>query len=454
MAVALVSLCLMFVFAVPSAFAAADVPEFSWDKETSTFTVTYNGADPLVIGTSFFSNSEYSSAIDATGVNHVFTYIGTADDTDPVKRFVIKGSGPVEIQNLRVRGMAEFDASEGNLTTIQPGSVFYDPTTLTSFKVGKGLKELYMGIFTGSPLETLDLSNTSLEKITGYAQRVSFDVKLPATLKRIEGATTSDIQCGFANSQIKSVIFHPDTQLEYVGPGLFRGAKQLETVEIPASCISLLPDGSFDDTPALKTVTVTGDASVEDINRLKELIRSSAEIVYTTQEAEVTFNTMGGSTLEPVSVVKGQLLEKPADPTRDGYTFTGWFTDVTCKQAFDFETPITEGITLYAGWRAGEANPPVDSSDDQNNNPTDDSKNPDAEAGEGNDKDNGKENPRRTTDNGAAAANQQTGTKATAASASPKTGDESAILGMSLAGAVVALAALGGTLEYRRRKSH
>ena len=42
--------------------------------------------------------------------------------------------------------------------------------------------------------------------------------------------------------------------------------------------------------------------------------------------------------------------EQPADPKRDGYKFTGWYTDEKCENKFDFETPITKSMTLTAGW--------------------------------------------------------------------------------------------------------
>ena len=66
----------------------------------------------------------------------------------------------------------------------------------------------------------------------------------------------------------------------------------------------------------------------------------------------VSFDTTGGSTApDPVTVNYGTALTRPADPTWEGYTFTGWFTDTACTQAFDFAAPVTtDGMTLYAGW--------------------------------------------------------------------------------------------------------
>ncbi len=66
----------------------------------------------------------------------------------------------------------------------------------------------------------------------------------------------------------------------------------------------------------------------------------------------VTFDTNGGSAVDPQTVAEGECATKPADPTRDGYTFTGWFSDQACTEAFNFDTPITGNTTIYAGWEA------------------------------------------------------------------------------------------------------
>ena len=44
-----------------------------------------------------------------------------------------------------------------------------------------------------------------------------------------------------------------------------------------------------------------------------------------------------------------------SEPTRNGYTFTGWYTDKECTKAFDFEQALTENwATVYAGWEQNE----------------------------------------------------------------------------------------------------
>ncbi len=65
----------------------------------------------------------------------------------------------------------------------------------------------------------------------------------------------------------------------------------------------------------------------------------------------VTFNTNGGSAVPEQTVADGATATKPADPTKDGYTFEGWYQDATFATAFDFTTPITADITLYAKWK-------------------------------------------------------------------------------------------------------
>lgn len=65
----------------------------------------------------------------------------------------------------------------------------------------------------------------------------------------------------------------------------------------------------------------------------------------------VTFDSRGGSDVAPQKQMYGELLEVPEPPTREGYTFTGWFKDSACQVLWREQVDtITEEITLYAGW--------------------------------------------------------------------------------------------------------
>lgn len=71
---------------------------------------------------------------------------------------------------------------------------------------------------------------------------------------------------------------------------------------------------------------------------------------------KVSFETGEGSKVDFQTTADGKLV-KPADPTRDGYTFGGWYTDEACTQAYDFSTPVTADLTLYAKWTKNAVNP-------------------------------------------------------------------------------------------------
>ena len=78
----------------------------------------------------------------------------------------------------------------------------------------------------------------------------------------------------------------------------------------------------------------------------------------------VTFETNGGSAVDPVTVDAGSTVTKPADPTKSGYTFGGWYKDSTLQTPWDFANDtVTADTTLYAKWTANPPAPSYDNSD-------------------------------------------------------------------------------------------
>lgn len=88
----------------------------------------------------------------------------------------------------------------------------------------------------------------------------------------------------------------------------------------------------------------------------------------------VYFDTDGGSTVERQSIKKGTKVFEPEEPTREGYTFLGWFTAKGADATeWDFATTVEKTTTLYAHWEKYTAprteRPEVEEDEDKDYDP-------------------------------------------------------------------------------------
>lgn len=84
-----------------------------------------------------------------------------------------------------------------------------------------------------------------------------------------------------------------------------------------------------------------------------------------TQTHKVTFDDcLESTTNQVVEVADGETVARPADPVCEGWTFLGWYTDTQLTQEFDFSTPVTADITLYAKWQQNAEQPGEGTTDD------------------------------------------------------------------------------------------
>ena len=133
------------------------------------------------------------------------------------------------------------------------------------------------------------------------------------------------------------------------------------------------PDGSYvekevDKTPTGvfdTTVTITPDANKYGAhypyNSVKSVVSGVVTVdapttilklyvYYDLDFHTLTFDTMGGSRIDPVKVRHGNAVAKPKDPVNGGYWFDGWYTDKTYRTPYNFATPLTQDTTIYAKW--------------------------------------------------------------------------------------------------------
>ena len=71
-------------------------------------------------------------------------------------------------------------------------------------------------------------------------------------------------------------------------------------------------------------------------------------------EYTVSFETNGGNPIDSITVTKGEQIELPQDPEKEGDIFLGWYTDADFVKKFIPESKIVEDTTLYAKWESSE----------------------------------------------------------------------------------------------------
>ena len=71
---------------------------------------------------------------------------------------------------------------------------------------------------------------------------------------------------------------------------------------------------------------------------------------WTLQTYTISFITNGGSQVDDIVAAYGALISEPTEPTREAYTFAGWYIDREFVTEFDFDTMPGNNVTLYAQW--------------------------------------------------------------------------------------------------------
>lgn len=225
-------------------------------------------------------------------------------------------------------------------------------------------------------------------------------IQLPSNLKKIG-------EEAFRECDILKSITLPDSVTD-IGEAAFSTCPELESITIPEN-VTVIKSGTFDYCSKLKSITLpAGLTSFEDdltgcpagyfratdLNPDGSYIYTPDGAIYFNNDEDhakdlladndandnigandklrkrnflylckVTFDANGGSLNDSaeMSVYKTEKITKAEvdklTPTRPGYKFTGWYTDIDGKQLFNADETITKNITLYAGWKSAPKAP-------------------------------------------------------------------------------------------------
>ncbi|MEK0306946.1 InlB B-repeat-containing protein, partial [Bifidobacterium favimelis] len=137
-------------------------------------------------------------------------------------------------------------------------------------------------------------------------------------------------------------------------PGQAPGSDQVAITGVEfdgqaATGLTAQGDGSW---TAATPAHAAGQADVTISWTLNGTPQPDQHLTYTYEPAPpamrtVTFDPAGGTPVPPQQVTDGQKAARPADPTRDGHRFNGWYDGT---QAYDFDQPVTRDLTLTAHW--------------------------------------------------------------------------------------------------------
>jgi len=255
----------------------------------------------------------------------------------------------------------------GTLKTIE-AAAFNGCPSLADVTFPEGFETLGASAFAGAGFSEVVLP-TTITDIGGGAFQLCPQLKKlvvlnPAAVFGIMVVDTTDINSdgiyGFAGSTAQTyantneIPFHvlQTIQFDSQGGSSVPNAYDVigQTVDEPAAPTrdgyefgGWYPTAACDTAPTAFPYTIAGDAT----------LYAKWNEIYT-----VTFDSRGGSAVSSADGLAGDTVAKPADPSRDGYTFGGWYPTAACDTTqVAFPYTIAGDVTLYAAWTDQVVNP-------------------------------------------------------------------------------------------------
>ena len=167
-----------------------------------------------------------------------------------------------------------------------------------------------------------------------FDTKVTKDITLKATWKREETKPAEEVKY--------TVKFDSNGGINVASQTVVKGNKVTKPANPTRSGYTFI-EWQLDGKAYNFNSTVTKNITLKATWKKIEETKPAEEVKYT-----VKFDSNGGSNVANQTIVKGNKVTKPADPTRSGYTFVGWTLN---GSSYDFNTPVNGDITLKANWK-------------------------------------------------------------------------------------------------------
>ena len=338
---ALLALAMLFALMPTAAFAEGSDPPTSgtcgaegsnltWKLENGTLTISGSGAmadyDIEVYGDTIAPWAKYKKNIQKVVIGKEVTTIGknAFEDCSQLSTVELPPDGKLEKIGDNAFGYHTLPASAS-------------APIITEIVIPNSVEEIAPSAFDHcTQLAKVTFASGSQLKTIGrnaFQYTAIEEVRIPASVEQLGTEPMFGGGWTFYNcSNLKKVVFESPSELNYVSNGNFSGCSE----DLIICCMN---------ENVIKKLTETGDVNKGNVDR------DRIKPTYPT----VTFDFDNGSEVKTEKVENGNTIFKPeTDPTKDGYIFADWYTkDESGKWAdkpFDFNTPITDNMTLYARW--------------------------------------------------------------------------------------------------------
>lgn len=306
-------------------------------------------------GEKTYGDAAFAVSVTADAAANLTNYTFESDNTDVAE---IAADGTITIKA----------AGEANITVKEPGNDEYAPfektvklvvkkkaVTVTSVDIENKTAVLDGVLAEDAENATLDFDKITIEQGEAVDETTSNITLKNFVLKGDKAAnyeiTTETLPGTTANDNIVDVTIAAEN-------GVITGAAKYikgSSVTVTAAANSgyrftgWYVDGEAVSTESTYTFTADNDVA---LTAKFERTRSSrgggggSSSAYT-----IKFDTNGGSELKNISVKNGQSIGTITEPKKDGYVFTGWYSDKELTKPYNKDEKVTASAILYAGWK-------------------------------------------------------------------------------------------------------